>query len=519
MQRALQSLILGLGLFSLSTVCHAQELARGVVFEDLNRNGVRDPGEPGVEGVRVSNQRDIALTDASGRWELASSDDVVFFVIKPSGWMTPVNSHQLPRFYYIHKPAGSPAHLKFPGVSPTGPLPASIDFPLHRAEEPESFKVVFFGDPQPRDVKEVDYIKHDVIEDLVGTDARFGVTLGDIVFDDLSVFEPLNAAIALIGIPWYNVLGNHDINFDVPNDRLSDETFERVYGPNYYSFDYGPVHFVVLDNVNWEGAKPEGTGKYSAGIDDQQLAFLANDLVHVPQDQLIVLSMHIPLTAVTNREAIFRLIENRPYTISFSAHTHNQTHRFLTKADGWQGAEPHHHVINVTVCGSWWSGVPNEVGIPHATMSDGAPNGYSIVTFNKNRQPIIDFKAARRPESYQMNIHAPDQVTISEAFNTLVYVNVFTGSERTVVRMRVGGVGDWVELLRTEEADPYYLEMKKLEEAYQLPGRKLPNPARSSHLWKGKLPANLSAGTQFIEVEATDMYGRVHADRRIITVK
>jgi hypothetical protein len=502
-----------------AAVGNSQQLARGVVFEDLNRNGLRDRGELGIEGVRVSNQRDVVVTDANGRWELPSSEDVIFFVVKPSGWMTPVNSHQLPRFYYIHKPGGSPANLKFPGVTPTGPLPASIDFPLHRAVEPESFKVVFFGDPQPRDVKEVDYIKHDVIEDLVGTDARFGVTLGDIVFDDLSVFEPLNAAIALIGIPWYNVLGNHDINYDVPNDRLSDETFERLYGPNYYSFDYGPVHFVVLDDVNWEGAKPEGSGKYSAGFDEQQLAFLANDLVHVPQDQLVVLSMHIPLTAVTNREAIYRLIENRPYTISFSAHTHNQTHRFITKADGWNGAEPHQHVINVTVCGSWWSGVPNEVGIPHATMSDGAPNGYSIVSFNKNLRPIIDFKAARRPESYQMNIHAPEEVTISEAFNTTVYVNVFAGNERTAVRMRLGGVGAWVQLLKTDEPDPYFVKQKKMEEEFQLPGRKLPNPANSSHLWKGKLPANLKAGTQFIEIEATDMYGRIHRDQRIIAVK
>ena len=63
--------------------------------------------------------------------------------------------------------------------------------------------------------------------------------LGDIVFDDLSVMEPLNQAIALIGLPWYNVIGNHDLNMDAPNDELSDETFERFYGPAYYSFDHG----------------------------------------------------------------------------------------------------------------------------------------------------------------------------------------------------------------------------------------------------------------------------------------
>ena len=55
----------------------------------------------------------------------------------------------------------------------------------------------------------------DVIEPLVAENkaigATFGVTLGDVVFDDLSVFEPMNRAVALLDIPWYNVIGNHDI--------------------------------------------------------------------------------------------------------------------------------------------------------------------------------------------------------------------------------------------------------------------------------------------------------------------
>ncbi len=113
---------------------------------------------------------------------------------------------------------------------------------------------MLFGDPQPRDIAEVEYIAHDVVEQIISEhahDAAFGVTLGDIVFDDLSVMEPLNQAIALIGIPWYNVIGNHDLNLDAKDDSLSDETFERIYGPSYYSFDFGPAHFMVLDDVVW----------------------------------------------------------------------------------------------------------------------------------------------------------------------------------------------------------------------------------------------------------------------------
>ena len=53
-----------------------------------------------------------------------------------------------------------------------------------------------------------------------------------------------NQAIAMIGIPWYNVIGNHDTNYDARDDAGSDETFERVYGPSTYAFEYARAHFV-----------------------------------------------------------------------------------------------------------------------------------------------------------------------------------------------------------------------------------------------------------------------------------
>ena len=56
-----------------------------------------------------------------------------------------------------------------------------------------------FGDPQPKNVAEVEYMSHDVVEQIIAEQAHgaaFGVTLGDIVFDDLSVMEPHNQAVA-----------------------------------------------------------------------------------------------------------------------------------------------------------------------------------------------------------------------------------------------------------------------------------------------------------------------------------
>lgn len=495
-----------------------QTTARGVVYNDRNGNGVRDDGERGVGDVLVSNQREVVKTGRNGRWELPATEDTIFFVVKPEGWMTPVNDHNIPQFYYIHKPAGSPG-FRYDGIPPTGPLPDSIDFPLIRQDEPDQFKAVFFGDPQPRDQKELDYIARDVVQELIGTDAKFGVTLGDILFDDLSLFEANNALIGLIGIPWYNVIGNHDINFDARDDRDSDETYHRFFGPNYFAYEYGPVVFVALDNVRWGGARPNGTGGYTSWLDGDQLAFLANLLPHIPRDKLILFMMHIPLYDTQDREKLFRLIEDRPYTMSVSGHTHWHAHRFLGEEEGWRGKDPHHHVVNVTVCGSWWSGEPDETGIPHAMMSDGGPNGYTFFNFDREKV-VVDYKVARRPANYQMNVFAPDEVHAANASTNFVYVNVFNGSERSTVRMRVGDRGEWRHVDKVLEADPYFVQLKRQEKARpEMLGRALPNPGESAHLWKARLPENLPPGEHLISVQTEDMYGRVFHAARSLRVK
>lgn len=493
-------------------------MATGYVFHDRNGNEKRDADEPGIPDVRISNGREIVRADRNGRWLLPVDDDAILFVIKPRGWMTPVSEDRLPRFYYIHKPAGSPPS-RFPGVAPTGPLPTSIDFPLRPQKEPDKFRMALFGDTQPRNQQEIDYIERDVVKELVGTDAAFGVTLGDILFDDLSLYPNLNRAIALIGIPWYNVLGNHDLNQEAHHDHHSDETFERVFGPSYYSFDHGPVHFVVLDNVIWTGGQDGRRGRYRGGLGEKQMAFLKNDLALVPKNQLVVLTMHIPLNDVAEKEEIFRLLEQRPFALSLSAHAHFQEHRFFTAKDGWKGNKPHHHVVHATVCGSWWSGAPDARGIPHATMSDGAPNGHSIVTFDGTKY-VMEFKPAGRPATDQMHIHAPDEIEAAKAQDTEVTVNVFAGSERSKVEMRLGERGAWQPMERVTGEDPAFVALRETEKGQRpLPGRMLPTPGRTPHLWRAELPHSLSAGTHTLHVRTTDMFGKMYADKRLLRVR
>jgi hypothetical protein len=482
--------------------------ARGVVFHDRNGNGVRDDGEPGIPGVRVSNQREVVVTDEQGHWTLPVHGDCTFFVVKPAGWMTPVNEQQLPRFFYHHRPEGSP-ELLYGGMEPTGDLPDSIDFPLVPHDEPEKFDVIVFADPQPYNLQQVDYVAHDVVAELIGSDAAFGVTLGDIVGDDLNLFEPLNAAISKIGVPWYNVIGNHDIDRDAENNQHSAETFRRVYGPDYYSFEYSHVHFIALNNIFWNGRR------YTGHLTVEQLQWIANDLEHVPDDRLVVLLMHIPLTSriplptlsIPNRAELYEIIKHRSRVLALSGHTHTHHHMFIEE-EAWQGEQPLEHGNLVTVSGAWWRGDPDERGIPHATMRCGGPNGYIIATFDGSDHRWR-YKAASRPADYQMDIHAPDEVWSDRAESVPVYANVFGSSERSSVEWRVGG-GDWQPMEYALEFDPRYVEIAATQ--------RVPAPLPSNHLWKNALPGDLKPGSRLIEVRTTDVFGQSWQSGRVLRV-
>ena len=489
-------------------------IARGIVFSDLNGDGKFGPKDAAFVGVKVSNGKEIVFTDQNGQYELPIEDGGAVFVIKPTGYRTPLNDNQLPQFYYLHKPKGSPK-LKFPGSPPTGPLPQSIDFPLYRQQEPDAFKILLFGDPQPRNNTEVDYIAHDVVAELIGDKSAFGVSLGDIAFDNLATFKTLNQAISLIGIPWYNVIGNHDINLDTTQRSFINETFEATYGPSYYSFDYGQVHFVVLDNIDW--AAPNEKNKrwhYVGRFGEQQLDFLKKDLSLIPETQMVVLLMHVPIISIKDKTELFQLIEKRPYCVSISGHTHDHRHLFLGKEDGFNGDQKHHHIVNVTVSGSWWSGAKNDNQIPHSTMADGAPNGYSIMTFDSNGYKL-DFKAAGLPASKQMRVNIAATMDTNQTQDEEIWVNVFNGSEQSTVKVSLDNDENWFELKKTLEPDPYFVELSQRDEGI-LP--KLAKPKVSYHLWTGKLPAGILPGAHLVRVKTTDRHGRTYHAHRSIRV-
>jgi hypothetical protein len=185
----------------------SQSTVTGIVFEDTG-TGERRPDDPGIASVLVSNGRDVVKTDRNGRYTLPLHDEAVIFVIKPTGYAPPVDHGvMLPRFYYIHQPKGTPAHLslRHRGIEPTDRLPGSVDFALKKADEPACFDVLLLTDPHAESPAAIDFVRTDVVNALIGTKAAFGMTMGDIMSDDLSLYDRYNRIIGRIGIPWHNI--------------------------------------------------------------------------------------------------------------------------------------------------------------------------------------------------------------------------------------------------------------------------------------------------------------------------
>lgn len=460
------------------------ETARGIVFHDQNENGVHDENEPGIENVWVSNGVDLTATDANGAYEIEVEDHSFVFVCKPRGWITATNELNMPHFYHLHSPDGSPPVLNFPGIAPTGELPDSIDFPLYPYDEQDEFRIVVLGDPQVRNVKEVDYLASDIVQDLVGVDAAFGVSLGDLAFDDLRVFGPLNQVMSRVGIPWYNVHGNHDMNFQAADDFHSADTYKRVYGPTDYLFTYGDVHFIVLDNVE----KRSGTS-YHGELGAERIEFLQNIIDQVEADEMVVVLFHIPMSRLRDMDSFIDTLEQHPRMLVLSSHFHRQYHEFYDESQGWDAEPPLHHLVHVTACGNWWGGEPDERGIPHSTMACGTPNGWSFISFDGSDYTIT-YRAARRPADYQMDIYAPHAIPASETAGMPVRVNVFAGSSRSTVQMRIQEETDWQTL----------------------------EPAEGLHVWAGELSTPLDPGVYTLEVSTTDMFDQTYVDHHVIRV-
>lgn len=390
------------------------ETLSGVVFDDINQNGIWDEGESGVPGVLVSNGLDWVRTDENGAYSIGVRQDMNLTIVQPSGWRVPTDSRMVPQFFYIHKEGGTGYEMRYGGLPDTGPAPAQIHFPIIReGAAGDQFSCAILGDPQTYSNEQIGWLRDGVFADITEGGYRQGdcmIQLGDVVGDDLGLLNRLLELAAATGLPQWLVVGNHDFDFDAKTNADKTDSWRRIYGPNYYAFEKGDVLFVVLDNVYYpcgeedlargrmhcaEGRNPS----YNGRLTDTQFTWLEGLIANTPEDKLIVLNAHIPFISFADAGSlqhqtdelykIHKLLEGRK-ALAFSGHTHTtENHAPGQLFDGWEestgiGPLPFRHVIAGAASGAWYQGDFNVYGVPMSLQRMGAPMGYVHIEFDKS---------------------------------------------------------------------------------------------------------------------------------------
>lgn len=250
----------------------------GVVFDDANRNGTQDTGERGIPGVAVSNQDAVVTTDANGAFRLAGPGTGVVFVSTPNAYRAvgpfwrPADTSRPLAFALTRAPTG--AELTFIHASDTHLSAASL--------------------PRTQRLR--------TLVDSIGPELL--LITGDLVRDALRVpeaeavgyYELFAKERTAFRTPVFTVPGNHE-NFGIERDTshvpvthplYGRAMYHHYFGPDYYSFTRGGVHFVGLNTVDIDDQR------YYGHVDSLQLAWLERDLALVPANMPVVTFDHIP---------------------------------------------------------------------------------------------------------------------------------------------------------------------------------------------------------------------------------
>lgn len=234
---------------------------------------VHENGE-GINGVPVTDGINIVLTDKEGNFKLLSNTFAEFIYISiPSGYNIPIDDNS-PRFFHRIKDKSTTKQ--------------NIDFELRKALVDDDKHIMIVGaDPQVAFNEELPILQT-VIDDMKALTIHdysnshvFGMICGDITADIKNgpkFFSSVKQMFNNTGIPFFYVAGNHDMDITGRSNYRSKKTFEDHFGPAYYSFNRGKIHYVVLDDVFFTGK----AYSYIGYLDEIQLNWLEQDLALIP---------------------------------------------------------------------------------------------------------------------------------------------------------------------------------------------------------------------------------------------
>jgi len=476
----------------------------GIVFDDRNGNGRQDKGERALKGILVSNGDTIVVTDRQGRYSLPRVVGNSILPILPADYTMSGSRLVNANFYYREEERGERNDERG----------ETHDFALVKKAVNRKFRLNAVGDVQVGNYQELDYATRTLWPELLEpTDVpTINLFLGDLVNNNLKLYDDLRTLMEQLPQQTWTVLGNHDRDVDTVRWQQT-RTYNEVFGADMYAFNEGRVHFIILNNVYGDGARG-----YRGRLSARQLRFVEQDLKYVPHDRLIVLSMHIPLAHTRNRGDLLKLLEGRGDVLAVTGHMH-QVGRFFKQGNGVRL----HELSAGASCGFWWVGEKDADGVPSALQQCGTPRNYFVLDFDDTRYQLR-CKAIDRDEHHQMTIHVTGIDTLdthlrdmADVGQGLLMTTVYGGCDSTTVRCRIDG-GEWMPCTKQKMMDPNVARAREmnLRRAYPtLYNRMNPLRHRESHqLWTLPLPEDCRRGAHTIEVEATDRWGFRATGRR-----
>lgn len=416
----------------------------------------------GVANVVVSDGYNVVQTDKSGVYNF--------------------EVHELARFIWISTPAGyeftTDSFLAKYYEKPEAK--AELNFELKKMKVDDTkHNFIVWADPQVKSKKDVAQMMATSVPDTkkaikaMGNTPVHGITVGDIVWDNHELFADYNQAVIEMGIPFFQCLGNHDMDYRMGDDETSDRTFQAHYGPTYYSFNRGKAHYVVLDDVRYLGVERT----YDGFISQIQLDWLAKDLTFVPKDALLIINTHIPIhNSVKNNSDFYALLNDFKNVHIMSGHTH------FNKNVIKDGIFEHNHG---TVCGGWWTG---------PICGDGTPRGYGIYEVSGTDLKWY-YKSTDQDRKVQVSI---DVETLTNQKRLIA--NVWNYDPEWKVEYFLDGK-PMGALAQQDGFDPLAVKLYK--------GDKLPNPRpfvepiATDHLFM----AHFGPEVKNVKVVATDRFG------------
>lgn len=359
-------------------------------------------GEP-VAGCVVSDGFSVVETNQDGFYQIQAGDSTEFvFVSLPSAYEMPVDPRGLPALYHRVEEGQTVYDFSLRPFADGG------EADLHHV-------MIAISDPQVQDDYGTWRFRHESVADIKEHVASFpsgtpvyGVVVGDLVWDVYDRLPEHTESCLQLGFPVFNVIGNHDHDRNVRQDWGADHYFKENYGPTYYSFNRGKIHYVVLDDIEYTNAA--GDKSYSHNIVDYQMEWLRKDLEKTPTSMYVVFLAHAPIegSKVANRETLYNLVAKRRNTHAITGHHHCLTN-YEVKSNFYD------HTLGA-VMGAFWSG---------DLCSDGTPNGYGVFQAGSKGIESWYYKSTGYDKSYQMRVYPPNSFMNGESLEDCVIANIW----------------------------------------------------------------------------------------------